>query len=361
MKFTNLIILYSSGTGNTYRVVNWAKDAAEREGVKTKIIKIEETKESDISDNPDTLIGIAMPTHGFTAPWHMIKFAAKMPRVKNASSFCIATRAGIPIKSFVLPGLSGTATYLISLILFLKGYKSRGILCQNMPSNWMALHPSYSERGINTIKERSKPSVEKFIKKMVTGESSWIGINNIYELIAGLILLPISIVYLYVGRIGLAKIFFSTNRCNLCGNCAQNCPVNAIIIDKVNRLKPFWTHRCESCMRCMVFCPKKAIEASHLFVFILIYIGIIVASQQSILWLAKSIENFTAFYSTSLSMLVLNLLFLPLILILYYPFYWITQNLFLSRIFEYSTLTRLYKRYHEPETKLSELIFKKDE
>ncbi|MBW1815229.1 MAG: hypothetical protein JRJ39_16720 [Deltaproteobacteria bacterium] len=61
-----------------------------------------------MKDLKTSLLGLVFPTHGFTAPWHMIKFTCRLPRVKKTSAFCTATRAGLKIGKVFTPGISGT-------------------------------------------------------------------------------------------------------------------------------------------------------------------------------------------------------------------------------------------------------------
>ena len=55
----------------------------------------------------------------------------------------------------------------------------------------------------------------------------------------------------------MAEIHIDTKKCNGCGACVEQCPVQAI---KWNKERPFWTWKCESCMRCANICPERAIE-----------------------------------------------------------------------------------------------------
>ena len=94
MRYDNAALYYMTGTGNTRRVALWMADAAQRKGVTAEARSIEEVEPTAVTA-PDEggLLGILMPTHGFTAPWLMMKFVARLPRGRGGHAFCVTTRA----------------------------------------------------------------------------------------------------------------------------------------------------------------------------------------------------------------------------------------------------------------------------
>ena len=255
---------YMSGTGNTFRVATWFDETAKARGIESTIAPIESAKpEEEVEASDRQLLALFLPTHGFTAPWQMIKFAFCLPRKKGVDAFCVATRAGTKFGPLFLPGLSGTAVFIIALILAIRGFNLRGVLPINMTSNWISAHPGYSPKSARAIHSRSRPKAASFFECILSGKTSWINLNNALELLFGLAILPISIGYLLVGRFFLAKLFFSNNKCVSCGLCARNCPTESIIMMGKSKPRPYWKYNCESCMRCMAYCPNQAVEAGH--------------------------------------------------------------------------------------------------
>jgi MinD superfamily P-loop ATPase len=63
----------------------------------------------------------------------------------------------------------------------------------------------------------------------------------------------------------MAKIMFADDRCKGCGLCAKYCPNQAVVMTGTKPKVPFWTNRCEACLRCMGYCRPRAVEASHLW------------------------------------------------------------------------------------------------
>ncbi len=341
-----------SGTGNTLRVAKWINEKFIKNGVLSSINSIGQSASVENKTNKTNIICIAMPSHGFTAPWLMLKYVFKLQKGDGAHAICIATRAGLKIGRLFTPGLSGTATYVIALILFLKGYNVRGILCLDMPSNWIAFHWGLHPENSAAIIKKAKPKLIKFMDRIISDHASWVSLNNFYEFIAGICLLPISLGYLLIGRLYFAKLFFADNRCNGCGQCVSNCLANAITLKgKEKKVKPFWKYNCENCMRCMAFCPKGAIQASHSWAVILYFITTVPYTLYIVNWL--SLENniggqFT-YYLIWLFYTYLSIIFS----------YWIFTLLMkvscINKLFTYTTLTKIYRRYHEPDTNLKDL------
>jgi hypothetical protein len=122
------------------------------------------------------------------------------------------------------------------------------------------------------------------------------------------------------------------------------------------KTRPFWTYHCENCMRCMGYCKKKAVEAGHSWAFMLSFFATIPV-------MAKIISWFTIYTGSSFEMnnywamvLLDTLYFLPAVFLSYWLFWMLIRIPFFNTIFSVSTLTHYFKRYHEPETRLRDLV-----
>ncbi len=273
MHYRSMAISFMSGTGNSFMAATWMTERAKEKGLRTKLYQISKhDEEDDRCQEVYDLVGMVFPTHGFTAPWLVIRYALSLPRASRKHAFVVATRAGTRIASFPLPGLEGSAGYLIALILLLKGYAVRGVMGFDMPSNWMSLHWGLNLSNSKFIFGRAKVRTDSFIDSILAGRKVFQGILS---LLFGLTLSPISLGYLVMGRFWLSKLFFTSENCTGCGQCAKNCPVNAIKMVGSKKPRPYWTFNCESCMRCMGYCPNQAVEVSHSFALVLYYVSTI--------------------------------------------------------------------------------------
>ena len=216
----------------------------------------------------DDEIGFASPTHGFNFPPITLAFLFAFPRTTYGNRvFIINTRAGVRLFGVCLPGLSGVAQLLATVVLLLKGYRVVGMRPIDLPSNWISLHPGLREENIRAIYERCEAVTRRCAQRLLDGQSD---LRALFDLPQDLLIAPIAIGYYFVGRFFFAKSFIASAACDACGVCIKHCPVQAI---RLMEGRPFWSHRCESCMRCMNQCPKRAIETAHGFVagFLLLF------------------------------------------------------------------------------------------
>ena len=361
MEYKRATICFWSGTGNSYRVSSWLGAIAANHGLKTQLISLDKAKSETIFDEGkeenDSFMVVVFPTHGFTAPWHVWKTVWKLPQGNGHHVFCLATRAGLKFGSLFIPGISGSATFIIALLLLLKGYKVRGAMSVDMPSNWFSLHPIQCLEKHEAIIDRAEQKVTGFIGKVFSYSKIWFTANNLYEIIFGTLLSFISIAYLLMGRFFLAKLFFANNNCDGCGICEQNCSVKAIAMRGKNRRTPFWKYNCESCMKCASICPKGAIEAGHSWGGILYFITTFPISVY-LLALFDINPAKVGDHGTSLVCDVLDVIYIyPALFISYFLFNLLLKIPLFNYFFTHTTMTHLsfWGRYREPKTKLKEL------
>lgn len=349
---TRLDLHVWSGTGNSYRVAEWLRAHAESRGLAATIDRMERLMRPLAADDDagGRLVGVLTPTHGFTAPWHTIRHVCRLPHGHGSGAFVLATRAGTKLWGLHLPGMEGTTLFLLALLLALRGYRVRGTLGLDMPSNWIAFHPGFRPRATESIIGRAKPRAERFLARLLEGRRAWSGWIC---LLLGLALVPVSTGYLVYGRFYLAKLFFANRRCNGCGLCAESCSVRGIRMSG-DPARPYWTFWCESCMRCMAFCPQRAVEASHSWA-VLMYYG---ASALPAWLLAQYGERtpWLAWAGTpGLRFAVTYVYFLGAVSLAYLVLATLARRPALNTLFTWTTLTSLYRRYHEPSTSIRDV------
>lgn len=337
--YTEATILFSTGTGNSFRAASWMHEYANKNGICSRLLPMHSSEARGFKRGSSSLVGFVFPTHGFTAPWHIMKFVFKLPRGKGTHSYVMPTRAGTKLGKIFFPGLEGTAGYLISLLLFLKGYSVRGVLALDMPSNWIQVHPGFSRQSAEAIIARAKPIVSRYIDSIINGGTYF---GGFVFLLLGILLLPVSLGYVLVGRFGLAKLFFPSYSCNGCGICKDSCPHGGI---EMRNKRPYWTFSCEACMRCMNYCPQQAVEASHAMLVFFCWAQFLPVA--ALLFHGDG----TSFFERVVQY--------AYIIILVYLSYWVLILLnrvgVLNRVFTWTTFTKIFRRYHEPETELRDL------
>lgn len=345
MPYTRLTLCYYSGTGNSYRVAQWLAEAGQGQGVPARVLPLaQDAALPEVA--PGELLGVLLPTHGFTAPWYVLRRVAALPRGR-ADAFVLATRAGVKLGPLFLPGMEGTAACLVGGLLRWRGYRLRGVLGLDMPSNWTALHPGFGVAAAQAIVARARPRAEAFLGWLLAGARVF-GWASGLCLLLGLLLAPVSLLYLLKGRFFLGKLFFANTRCNGCGICAANCPVQAIRMWGRRQPRPYWTFACESCMRCMNYCPQVAVEAGHSWAVLAWYLSAIPAAMWGFNALAWQVP-------APLVWLAQYVFFLAALALAYLVFHLATRWAPLNRLFAWTTLTHWYRRYHEPGTALGDL------
>jgi ferredoxin len=356
LRYSDATLFYMTGTGNSFRAATWMAQSLRNAGIAADVIQVQEATRpcGEERGGVKSMLGIVFPTHGFTAPWGIMRFAAGLPRGGGRHALVVPTRAGMRVGGVYTPGMEGTAGYLIALILLLKGYRVRGVVGLDMPSNWMSLHSGLKAESVAGIISRAEARTGRVIATLLEGgrlfrPGSWV------QLLFGLALLPVSAGYLLVGRFFFAKLFFANLRCNGCGICGAHCPNQAIRMLGRTRARPYWTFDCESCMRCMGYCPEQAIEAGHSLGVILYYASIVPVSVFLFDELGGSLPWLAGKGDTWIGWLVQY----PYTLLSFYLAYLLIHRLIriplFNRLFTYTTLTQFYRRYREPGTKLRDI------
>ncbi|MHB0877664.1 MAG: EFR1 family ferrodoxin [Anaerolineae bacterium] len=350
--YQSLLIYFTSGTGNTYRACAWVAEEAARMGIPTRVVPIEAAKPNEeIPQGPEGLLGLAMPTHGFTAPWHMLRFILSLPRRHGTHVFVMPTRGMAKVGSLVIPGFEGSAGYLPALILALKGYDVRGAKGVDTPASWTVVHPAFSPSAVEDIQDRGRTGALPFFRAVLSGRRSF---GSRLVPLVGALLLPISLLYLLMGRFMLAKLMFASERCNGCGICARDCPVGAIRM-RGDPARPYWSFACESCMRCRNFCPTQAVEASYSLGAALTYLAGIPVMMTLLDFVAGKWLPRRWFHSKVFSFVIEYPYKLLSIYLAYWLFTLLVRTPIVNRFFTYTTPTRYYGRYSEPGTRLRDL------
>ncbi len=357
LRYRDVALYYMSGTGNTYRASQWMADEATEQGAEVILAPLEGADpRAQVSQGPDQLVGLLMPTHGFTAPWYMIKFAAQLPPGRGAHAFCLATRAGLKLGPLVTPGISGSATLLILFLLLLKGYSIRGATALEMPSNWLQVHPGYSEKSARFILGKMKPRALRFVRKVLAGRRHWPVVNTLWDVFWAVTGVPFAFVYIGYGRLFFGKMFHANNNCNGCGLCVSYCPCGGVEMrGSPERPMPYWTYHCESCNRCVAFCSRRAIETSYSWAFV----ATLLAVPFVLPYFGWPPTLSAWVFGSTTGMVVWGLVVVgswyALLFPCYLVFWHVVRNRRINDLFTYTNLTHLYRRYREPDTKLKQI------
>ncbi len=361
MNFKDMILYVMSGTGNTYRLAQWMKEIAGQRNIETEVMMIDDVEPDNRPDHSvDRLVGVLFPAHGFMAPWSMIKFLFCMPRGKGANAICGATRGAMKLGRLTIPGAVGLGTFMAAIILLVKGYRIRAIFSLDMPANFINFHWGLHPKNVTAISTKTRGKLVPIVNRILDGKRIFFTLNNLWEMTWGTLLLwalPIfPIAYLFLARINMGKLMFSNNQCIGCGLCAKFCPNEGVVMKKIGEKKrPYWTYHCEVCLRCMGYCKKRAVEAGHSWAILLYFITAVPVITWLIKRLHKAYPVFPLVENYWLDQLINAAYFFPALMMSYWLFWYLIRIPVINTVFTYTTLTRYFRRYHEPETKLKKL------
>lgn len=332
--YEKIKIYYFSGTGNAKKISLWIQEFALSEGIVCQLTDIAKTDARDQQIDSKTLIIIISAIHGFNYPKITLDFIRLLPKGQN-DIVLMNTRGGAKIRNTVTPGLTGIAFILSSIILKHKGYKIKGQIPFDMPSNWISIHPALNEKTVKIIHKKNYFLTEKYCHKIFAGKPTFVARR---DLVQDILISPVSLGYYIMGRFFLAKSYYASVDCDNCGLCIKQCPVKAI--KQINN-RPFWTFNCESCMQCMSNCPKKAIETAH---GLFLAIGIICSSLGSYL--------LNQLLMTDIQSSLLRFAYYSIVFLILLPFFYILQhtllkNKLIGKIISFASLThyKFWGRY----------------
>jgi ferredoxin len=281
----------------------------------------------------------------------MLRFALGLPHRPGTRAMVVATRAGSRVGSTYTPGFEGTATLVLALILLLKGYQVRATAGIDMPSNWLAVHPGLAPATVAGIVARAEERTERLMATVLAGERHYTWTT----FLLGLLLLPVSLLYLLIGRHFLARLFFASEQCTECGLCAENCPHGAIeLLRRGEGIQPYWTYRCESCMRCIAYCPTEAVEASYVLGAGAYALAAALPLSAVLGWLAvrlpvlAGLRRAPRWITDRASVFAALALLYPIVTLL-------LRHRGFNRLYTRAAPTHYYRRYHEPGTRLKNL------
>ncbi len=340
------LIYIFSGTGNGLWAAKCLQSGFLENEQQTQIILL---KKEVKFKNQYSDYGFIYPAHGFGLPWLVLKFIFTLPMGKGRNIFLVNPRAGSKIGKIQFPGISGWALLLPIIILKMKGWKINGILPIDTPSNWVSLHPAYSDKAIYFLMNKCRKTLMNFANKLAIGGKSY-SLKFFLSLPFDIILLPIFMGYLCVGRFFLAKTFIASDQCNSCGICIKNCPTKSI---SMKNGSPYWDFTCESCMRCLAFCPRNAITCSQPMAFLILFaISWIPVTQ----WFTDYFVNinpqvFNPFYGI-IYLTVVTFFCIPFFWVVYFLMHQLKRIKIISKILEYSSLTRWWRKYQAPGIKI---------
>lgn len=248
-----IVIIYLSLTGNTFRVAKMMSSAFRKSGHSSRMVNLKNATIGDVIEGD--LMGFGTPCISSKAPTPMKSFLRSLPPIPGRNAFIFSTTGGAP----------GRVLSEISRILVSKGANVLGDFSTHGQVNHPAPHlvgrfpnrpnsfdlDQAHQFALELIARLSdQPSKPLPGKREVASISNW-GYFSLLGLISSD----------RVARVFLPKPRLDQFLCNQCKLCADECPMDNIFMNP----KPIIGNKCIRCYRCFNVCPKKAFDVNWSF------------------------------------------------------------------------------------------------
>jgi ferredoxin/flavodoxin len=254
----NCVIFYFSQQGSTQKIATAIAEGLTSKENRCDLVRFTKlAKDLELvkrfNFNQYDLIGIGTPVYYFYPPHHLFEVFEAFPRLKHKRGFLFCTSGGNP----------GAALFKIKQI-----FNKKGLKIIDGYDRWIGLdqHRCYSHfdqsalpRSIGHPNEKELVEAREFGQNLIlkalnpnTPEKTdfW-GKDNDWA---------------KQGWKGRAEPFMekwfpefhlNKEKCTQCGQCAEQCPVEAIVLDPY----PRWVKECDRCyLWCDLYCPAQAVE-----------------------------------------------------------------------------------------------------
>lgn len=248
------LLLYFSGTGNTYYIGKLIKERI-HSIVDIDMISIEQISESNIP--PHDILFLGFPVYEMDSPSFFQDYIRRLPQASNKGLFLFCTHGGIP----------GNALRKNFKGMIAKGYIPLGFLKVGMMDSGgitFMKKDSFMVRYIEKREYDKLKTVDRFIKKArkILSEIKNNGNLQHYQIKLPFTLFGFAFDWLWkllykIWGKRLKKRFWADNRCNKCGLCEKICPGKNI---SMRNGKIEFGENCFLCVRCINQCPNEAIQ-----------------------------------------------------------------------------------------------------
>lgn len=239
-----VLLLTFSGSGHTFICGDFISSYLKELGheVVHHSIDVHNPFKEDV-DSFD-MIGIGYPIHAFNIPPFVAKFFKSFPKTEKKIPYFIYKVSGEPF------ALNNSSSYHLYRKLKRKGYQKYAEKHFLMPYNIMfRYNDSIAKQMYLYLKSLTKAYVLEIINKEP---------ENIKYTIRHIILSFLLRIEWIAPKVN-APLSHMKKSCIKCNMCMNNCPTNAIYVNKKGKYK-FKASRCTMCMRCTMNCPVDAIS-----------------------------------------------------------------------------------------------------
>lgn len=234
--------IYFTGTGNTIRVLNTAKEVLLSYG--HTLDEIDTTKDEVVDLNGYDALMVFYPIYAFNAPKPIIDYVKKIKRVDKSIPCLVMKQSGEH-----LFWNNASSLYLKRLL------KRRNIVLTNeyhylMPYSFIFRHSDYMAYRMNEVMNGLLPlDMKEFLSNTEAHPKRYFLDSFIAFLFR---------IQWWGGRFNGRFYKVDKKKCIKCMKCINDCPAHNIVL-KDDKIK-FKGH-CLMCQKCVMYCPKQAVKA----------------------------------------------------------------------------------------------------
>ena len=248
------VIFYFSQSGNTKKYAEKIAEGLSSGEHVCELIRFRKLeKDINIVKNFNfskyNLIGFGIPVYYFKPPFHILEILEALPLLKDKKCFLFCTSGGNP----------GATLYKLKLVT-----DKKGLIIIDGSDKFVGLdkHQLYRDFNFTLPSSIGHPNDEELENALEYGaqlinkaldpnppvkEDFWIKDSDFAKMTSfeGL-------------NQHFPKFVLNKEKCSQCGNCAETCPVDAIVLEPF----PKWIKKCDRCYLCEMWCPENAIECN---------------------------------------------------------------------------------------------------
>ena len=234
--------IYFTGTGNTIRVLNTAKEVLLSYG--HTLDEIDTTKGAIVDLNEYDGLIVFYPVYAFNAPKPIIDYVKKIKRIDKAIPCLVMKQSGEH-----LFWNNASSLYLKRLL------KRRNIVLTNeyhylMPYSFIFRHSDYMAYRMNEVMTGLLPLD---MKEFLDNKESHMKRYFLDSFVSFLFRIQ-----WWGGRFNGRFYKVDKKKCIKCMKCVDDCPSHNIVFE--NDKFKFKGH-CLMCQKCVMYCPKQAVKA----------------------------------------------------------------------------------------------------
>jgi ferredoxin len=236
-----LHLYWFSGSGNTFLAASTFSERLRQLGWTVELRPLERSDPKAI--DPESVLGLAFPTHCFSIPERILSFVRSLPQVETTTAMMLGTHGAF----------SGGVVGPMKRELTAKGFRCLAARILAMPDSFF---PFFGDVANQRKVEKALRSAEHYADDFAGGTARWTRWAVLSD-IHGAIFNGLFASRRWYGKYH-STIHAGKELCKRCDACVRCCPVNSL--EREGNSPPHPKRNCTNCLRCVAVCPHDAMR-----------------------------------------------------------------------------------------------------